>query len=65
MDDNHVEEYIEETEYTTMTMRKYILNGTEERWSVQFAYQETLYSLSIADTNREEVNEIVDSLYFP
>ena len=65
MEDNYIEEHIEENEYTTITMRKYGVDGTEERWSVQFAYQETLYSLSIADTNREEVNQIVENLYFP
>lgn len=65
MEDDFIEEYIEETEYTIITMRKYEVDGTEERWLVQFVYQETLYSLSIADTNREEVNQIVKNLYFP
>ena len=65
MEDDFLKEYIEENEYTTITMRKYKVDGNEERWSVQFAYKETLYSLSIADTNREEVNQIVENLYFP
>ena len=65
LDDNHIEEYIEETKYTTMTMRKYEVDGNEERWSVQFAYQETLYSLTIMDSSKEEVEMIVDNLYFP
>ena len=65
MEDDFIEEYTEETEYTTITMRKYKMDGSEERWSVQFAYQETMYSLSIANTNREEVNQIVENLYFP
>lgn len=65
MEDDFIEEYIEETEYTIITMRKYEVNGTEERWLVQFEYQETLYSLSISNTDREEVNQIVENLYFP
>lgn len=65
MEDDFIEEHIEKNEYTTMTMRKYEVDGTEERWSVQFAYQETLYSLTIMDTSREEVKLIVENLYFP
>lgn len=65
LDENHVEEYTKETKYTTMTMRKYLSDGTEERWSVQFVYQGALYSLSVVDTNREEVDQIVENLYFP
>ena len=65
LDDNHVEEYIEENEYTTITMRKYLLDETEERWSVQFAYEETLYSMTIMNSSKEEVETIVENLYFP
>ena len=65
MEDDFIEEYIEKNDYTTMTMRKYEVDGTEERWSVQFAYQETLYSLTIMDTSKKEVYKIVENLYFP
>ena len=65
MEDDFIEEYIEETEYTTITMRKYEVDGTEERWWVQFVYQETLYSLTIMDGSMEEVKMIVENLYFP
>ena len=65
MEDDFIEEYIEETEHTTIMMRKYEVDGTEERWWVQFAYQETLYSLTIMDSSIEEVKMIVENLYFP
>ena len=65
IEDDYVEEYIEENEYTTITMRRYEIDGTEERWSIQFAYGETLYSMTIMDTSKEEVETIVENLYFP
>ena len=65
MEDDHIEEYVEENEYTTIIMRKYKVDENEERWWVQFAYQETLYSLTIMDSSKEEVEMLVDNLYFP
>ena len=65
MEDDFIEEYIEENEHTTITMRQYKVDENEERWSVQFAYQETLYSLTIMNTSKEEVEKIVENLYFP
>ena len=65
MEDNYVEEVIKETEYTTVIMRKYRVEGNEERWSVQFVYQETMYSLTIMDSSWDEVEILVDNLYFP
>ena len=60
-----MEEHIKETRYTTITMRKYGVDRTEQRWFVQFAYQETLYSMTIMNTSKEEVETIVENLYFP
>lgn len=65
MEDDFLEEHIKETRYTTITMRKYGVDGTEQRWFVQFAYQETLYSMTIMNTSKEEVETIVENLYFP
>lgn len=64
MEDDFSEEYIEENEYTTIYKRKYFVEGKEERWSVQFEYKETLYTMSITDTSKEEVEKIVENLYF-
>lgn len=64
VEDEFLEEHIEENEYTTIYIRKYLVNNVEERWSVQFEYKEVLYSLSITDTSKEEVEEIVKNLFF-
>lgn len=65
MEDEFLEEVIKENEYTIINMRKYLVDETEERWSVQFEYRDVLYSMSIADTYKEEVDKIVENLYFP
>jgi len=65
MEDDFLEEHIKETRYTTITMRKYGVDGTEERWFVQFSYEETLYSMTIMNSSKEEVGTIVENLYFP
>lgn len=64
IEDTFLEEYIEENEYTTIYSRKYLVDGKEERWSVQFEYKETLYTMTIMDTSKDEVEKIVENLYF-
>lgn len=64
IEDEFEEEYIEKNEYTTIHIRKYLVDESEERWSVQFEYKGTLYSLSIADSSKEEVEKIVENLFF-
>lgn len=64
IEDEFIEEFIEENEYTTIYIRKYLVEENEERWSVQFEYKETLYTMSITDTSKEEVQKIVKNLYF-
>lgn len=59
-----MEEYIEENESAIIYVRKYILDEKEERWSVQFEYKGVLYSMSIADISRDEVEKIVENLFF-
>ena len=65
IEDNLLEEYIEENEYTTIHIRKHLVDEKEERWSVQFEYNDVCYSVLILDTTREEVEKIVENLYFP
>lgn len=64
IEDEFLEEYIEENEYTTIYIRKYLVEKNEERWSVQFEYKETLYSLSITESSKDEVKKIVENLFF-
>lgn len=65
MEDEFVEEYVENNEYTTIYIRKYLIDDVEERWSVQFEYQKVSYSMTIMDTSKDEVKKIADGLYFP
>ena len=65
IEDNLLEEYIEENEYTTIHIRKHLVDEKEERWSVQCEYNDVCYSVLILDTTREEVEKIVENLYFP
>jgi len=64
IEDEFIEEYVEENEHTTICIRKHLVNGDEVRWSVQFEYQDTLYSMTIMDSSKEEVKKIVENLFF-
>ena len=64
IEDDFMEEYIEETEHTVIYMRKYLIEGSEERWSIQFEYKEVFYSMLIMDSNEAEVKKIVENLIF-
>lgn len=64
VEDDFVEEYIEENESATIYVRKYLEDGKEERWSVQFEYKGVLYTMSIADISKDEVEKIVKNLFF-
>lgn len=64
VEDDFVEEYIEENESATIYVRKYLVDGKEERWSVQFEYKGVLYTMSIADISKDEVEKIVKNLFF-
>ncbi len=64
IEDEFLEEYIEENAYSTIYIRKYLVDENEERWSVQFEYKETLYSMTIMDSSKEEVRKIVENLFF-
>lgn len=64
IEDELLEEYIEETEYTDIYIRKYQLESDVERWAVQFEYKNVSYSMLIMDTNQKEVEKIVKNLIF-
>lgn len=64
IEDDFVDEYIEENEYTTIYSRKYLVNQKEERWAVQFEYKDVLYMMTITDTSKAEVEKIVKNLFF-
>lgn len=64
IEDDFLEEYIEKTEHTIIYMRKYLIDDSEERWSIQFEYQEVFYSMLIMDSNEAEMKKIVENLIF-
>lgn len=64
IEDDFVEEYIEENESATIYVRKYLVDEKEERWSVQFEYKGVLYTMTIMDTSKAEVEKIVKNLFF-
>lgn len=65
IEDDFVEEYIEENEFATVYMRKYMVGENMERWSVQFEYQGVSYAITIMDSSKDEVEQIVENLFFP
>ena len=64
IEDDLLEEYIEETEHAVIYMRKYLIDDSEERWSIQFEYKEVSYSMLVMESNEAEVNKIVENLIF-
>lgn len=65
VEDEMVEEYTVDNEYTTLYLRKYLVEKKEERWVIRFEYNEVGYSLQVCDESKEEVTKIVENLYFP
>lgn len=64
IEDELLEEYVEENIYAQIYIRKYLRDNEEERWSIQFEYQNVSYSMLIYDTSKEEVEKIAKNLFF-
>lgn len=64
-EDEVVDEYILDQEKTTVQVRKYrIIDNKEERWHVQFSYQDVEYFLVISGMEEMEFEKIVENLKF-
>ena len=48
-----------------ISLKKYRIAENMERWLVGFEYKNTSYSIMMMDLNREEVENIINGLYFP
>lgn len=48
-----------------ISLKKYRVTENTERWLVGFEYQNTSYSIMLMDLNEEEVDNIINGLYFP
>lgn len=63
------DELVEESEMmlhgVKIYLNKYRVTADMERWLVGFKYKDTSYSIMIMDSNRKEVEEIINGLYFP
>ena len=64
VEDELKEEYEKKNDYKTKSIKKYLVNKKEERWSVQFEYKNVFYSILIMDTSKEETEKIVENLIF-
>ena len=64
IEDVFLEEYTRENKHAIIHIRKYLVEESEERWSVQFEYKDTLYTMTIMDTSKDEVEKIVENLFF-
>ena len=63
-EDELLDEFSETDEHTTFYFKKYLVDGKEERWAVQFEYEDVSYFLRILKTSEQEVRKIVANLYF-
>jgi len=63
------DELLEESEIMIndieISLKKYRVTENTERWLVGFEYQNTSYSIMIMDLERDEVESIINGLYFP
>ena len=65
VEDDCIEKYVEKNVSTDIYVKRYLVKNGESRWSVQFEYCETSYSLTIYDASKEEVDKILKGLFFP
>ena len=64
VEDELLEEYEMQVSDVTLHLQRYRVENDIERWVVEFKYESTSYSLIIVDYEKEEVEKIVENLYF-
>lgn len=64
IEDELVEEYEIELEKTQVKVSEYRVEDGTMRWLVCFDYQEVNYSITMNDMIKEEVDKIINNLYF-
>lgn len=65
VEDEIVEEYQKTVSSTNIRIRKYLRGETqEEKWNISFEYQEVQYTLLINGISEDEVEKIIENLYF-
>lgn len=65
MEDELVREYDEEIDGITVSVKQYFVEESkEERWIVEFEYQNVQYLLRLYNIEEQEVDKIIKNLYF-
>lgn len=64
IEDELLEEYEMQVKDVTLHLQRYRVENGVERWIVKFKDESASYSLAIVDYDKEEVEKIVENLYF-
>lgn len=65
IEDELIKEYDKKIDGITVNVKQYFVeDAKEERWIVEFEYQNVCYLLRIAGIEQQEVDEIIENLYF-
>ena len=64
VEDDLLEEYEMQVQDVTLHLQRYRVENDVERWVVEFKHESTSYSLIIVDYEKEEVEKIIENLYF-
>ena len=64
IEDELLEEYDMIVKDVRVQLRKYLVEGDEERWFIGFEYENTSYSMLLMHLDKHEVEKIAKNLYF-
>ena len=64
IEDELLEEYDMIVKDVRVQLRKYLIEGDEERWFIGFEYENTSYSMLLMHLDKNEVEKIAKNLYF-
>lgn len=65
IEDTLLEEFIKEQNGTTIFIKKYKVEENDTyRWAIEFEYQDVFYFIQMLDWELEDVNKVIENLYF-
>lgn len=65
VEDKLINEYEKEVEGTSVKVKEYLIEGSNaKRWQVEFMYKDEQYLLRIMEVEADEVEKIIENLYF-
>lgn len=64
IEDTLISESQKQLEKATLYVKKYLIQNDIFRWSVQFDYENTTYLILISGLNENEIDKILNNLYF-